>query len=137
MLAGLSVHARENMWRKAIAERRADVFVAEHARQIIGWIAIGPSRDTDAPPEVAEIFAIHVDPEHWRGGAGRRLWQAARARLGKSSFKRVTLWVLAANEPARQYYRAIGFAEDPGVSKTSTIGGADLVEVRYSRHVGA
>ncbi len=57
----------------------------------------------------------------------------ARERLTQQQYKGVTLWVLSGNTRAIQFYLAAGFLLllEPLPSKTSQIGGKDLLEVRY------
>ncbi len=48
--------------------------------------------------------------------------------------ERVSLWVLRDNLPARGFYERHGFETD-GASKAITLGGAQLVEVRYLKRL--
>src|SRR5215207_562222 len=80
---------------------------------VVGFCAVAaPSRDEDADDDVAEIAAICVDPDAWRVGVGRALMDVALADLRADGWRWVTLWVLAENHPARDFYARFGFEPD-------------------------
>lgn len=133
-LESLSVERRAAVWRDSLARARCEVWVAEEAGRVIGWVAFGPSRDAGAQNGTAEVEAIHVSPEHWSAGIGRALWEVAHARLVEKGYRAVTLWVLAENTRAIQFYTAAGFAATT-TGHTVEIGGKALEEVRYGREL--
>ena len=115
LLDGLSVTEREEFWRQALAggQGPSKVFVAVEDEAVLGFCAIAtPSRDDDADDHVAEIGAIYVDPYVWRSGVGRALMEVALTDLRAAGWRAVTLWVLAENRPARDFYREFGFEPD-------------------------
>ena len=100
--------------------------VAELDGAIAGFCTIvTPSRDDDAPPGTAEIPAIYVHPARQRRGVGAALLDGALDGLGQRDWERVTLWVIAANAPARAFYARFGFAPD-GTSQAAEALGATL-----------
>lgn len=110
---------------------RHRVLVAERDGEIVAFAAIGPERDGE--PEIAgEIYAIYAHPDHWGTGTGRVLVKASIAQLRRDGFIEASLWVLDANERARRFYEAAGFALDGG-EKTELFGGSPLRELRYRR----
>jgi ribosomal protein S18 acetylase RimI-like enzyme len=119
-------------WRRAIGAGQVRALVAERGDQVVGMIAVSACRDPGAPPSRGEVQVLYVDPPLWRKGVGRALWHAGRQWLEGAGFTDVTLWVLAANTAARQFYTARGFDLDGG-TRAITIGGAELAEVRYRR----
>jgi len=134
-LAGLSVDARAERWRETLARGDRTVIVAEDGGIVTGWAIGGESRDGDAPPRTAEVYAINIDPGAWRRGAGRLLMQDASARFRSAGYDRVTLWVLERNEAARRFYSTLGFtadAADAGGRKAGDFGGRELIELRYA-----
>jgi ribosomal protein S18 acetylase RimI-like enzyme len=133
-LDSLSIEKRESIWRQSLANGAPEVAVAEQGPEVVGWIAFGPSRDSDAAREIGEIEALYVAPEHWSLGAGRALLQIARERLRERGFHRVSLWVLAQNARAIRFYTAAGFT--PGCERPIEIGGAVLTEIRYELFIG-
>ena len=132
-LDGLSASMREESWRRAIrlapaAER--PFWVAEAEGEIVGFISSGPSRDEDAPPDTAEIYAIYVDPECWAKGIGTTLLQHAVRDLRRHGYRVATLWCLATNEQAKSFYERARWRAD-GTTKRETVGGIETEEVRY------
>jgi GNAT superfamily N-acetyltransferase len=86
--------------------------VAVEASRVIGLCTDGPSRDEDAPPQVGEIRAMFVHPEHWRQGAGRALAGNALGNLRSAGFSEATLWSFADNHRANAFYAELGFEPD-------------------------
>jgi GNAT superfamily N-acetyltransferase len=137
----LSVERRASFWHGVLSspEHRAtpQVQVAIHrdaisGETVVGWIAYGKTRDTDKDETWAEFQAIYLHPSHWARGIGRQLSQAALGCLSEAGFTNVSLWVLAKNTRAREFYGRIGFAEDPGSAKLFTIADASVEELRYA-----
>ena len=115
LLDGLSAAERVPRWRDAVAGHAEPglLLVAEHGTGVAGFCAVAePSRDEDADPDVAEIGAIYVDPDHWRVGVGAALMEAALEHLGSGDWREVTLWVLEDNDAAIAFYERFGFAPD-------------------------
>ncbi|HZE46879.1 MAG TPA: GNAT family N-acetyltransferase [Xanthobacteraceae bacterium] len=55
-----------------------------------------------------EIYELYLRPEFQGLGFGRRLFTAARRDLAHSGMKSVVVWALSDNEPAVDFYRALG-----------------------------
>lgn len=102
--------------------------VAELDREIVGFVRAGPDRD--AGPPASEIWAIYVDPQHWRGGIGHSLMAAAVRTLSESGMHPISLWVLDDNARARRFYERWGFVET-GERRFINLG-RPLPEVRYA-----
>jgi L-amino acid N-acyltransferase YncA len=80
-LDGLDVETRTNMWREVPSKI---ILVAEDREgNIVGFSALGPSRDADANPNTAEVGAIYVHPEKWEKGIGRALLSASLDQVRK------------------------------------------------------
>lgn len=130
-LAALDVSEREAAWRDTLA-RSADevsVWVAQEDGRTVGFASLGPSRDEDADRHTLEIYTIYLDPGSWGHGIARELMRTVLAQVADVP---VTLWVAAANERARHFYRRHGFAPD-GVERIEEFGGEPVREVRYRR----
>ncbi|MBV9805160.1 MAG: GNAT family N-acetyltransferase [Solirubrobacterales bacterium] len=133
-LDGLPVSRREQFWREVLAGRKGSVFVAAGENgAVLGFCAlVTPSRDDDAGDDrVAEIGAIYVDPEVWRLGIGRALMRAAFAALQEDDWRWVTLWVLAENRQARDFYDQLGLEAD-GARTTDELSGHTEIRLRAS-----
>ncbi|MEX2506747.1 MAG: GNAT family N-acetyltransferase [Pseudohongiellaceae bacterium] len=135
-LNSLSIDKRELAWGKSIRAGIPELWVAEIQSEVAGWVAFGPSRDSDASASVGELEAIYITPDHWATGVGRALWFVARRRLIERGFSSATLWVLVKNARAIKFYGAAGFQPNPASEKEINLGGATLKEVRYETYLG-
>jgi ribosomal protein S18 acetylase RimI-like enzyme len=131
VLDGLSVAHREETWRQALSgDGNPAVYVAVQDGDVAAFCAVAtPSRDDDAQDDVAEVGAIYVDPAVWRTGFGRALMDVALADLRAGGWRWVTLWVLAENQRARDFYTRFGFKSD-GAEVTHERSGAKEVRLR-------
>lgn len=131
VLDKLNVGKRAAFWQTHLTDQKLATFVAELDREIIGFCDIIPSRDQDSNPQtVAEIVAIYIHPDYWRRGAGRALCFQALEAARHQHFTQVTLWVLASNTPARNFYQRMGFHHD-NATKSESFANRELEEVRY------
>ena len=105
-------------------------WLAQDGGRLLGFASVGPSRDEDAGRGDLEIYSIYLDPGTWGHGVARELMKTLIAEAGDRT--PLTLWVLAANERARHFYRRHGFQPD-GVERYEDVGGEELLEVRYRR----
>ncbi len=55
-----------------------------------------------------EIYELYLKPEFQGLGFGRRLFTAARRDLAQSGLKTLVIWALSDNDPAVEFYRALG-----------------------------
>jgi ribosomal protein S18 acetylase RimI-like enzyme len=132
VLDRLDLAQRTAGWIPILADPHQHALVIEADGAVCGFASFGPARDDDLDPaRTAELYSIYVAPEHWRRGLGRRLWDAAQAALTAAGFPEVVLWVFAANQPARAFYEAAGFAPD-GTGKVENRG-VPLTVLRYCR----
>ncbi len=131
-LDGLDVEKRTNMWRELTQDPDKIIFVAaDREGNIVGFSALGPSRDADANPNTAEVAAIYVHPEKWEKGIGRALLSASLDQVRKREFDQVTLWVLEGNQRARSFYEAFGFVQDGAIKDDDHWKSFAVREVRY------
>jgi ribosomal protein S18 acetylase RimI-like enzyme len=105
-------------------------FVAERDSTVIGFAAVGPSRDEQG---LGELYAIYVDPKAWSSGAGRALIVQAEEQLARA-YPAATLWVLTGNARARHFYERAGWQPDGSV-KAEEIFGVAAEELRYSKQL--
>lgn len=78
---------------------------------LLGFATFGASRDADAA-SAGELYALYVDPDRWRTGAGRALLAATRAGLLAAGHAEAILWVLRGNDRAARFYEADGWHRD-------------------------
>jgi ribosomal protein S18 acetylase RimI-like enzyme len=55
-----------------------------------------------------EIYELYLRPEYQGLGFGRRLFSSARRDLAQIGLKSLVVWALSDNEPAVEFYRALG-----------------------------
>lgn len=100
-----TVEDRQDLWARFLAEGRGALWLAEAEGGVVGFCAVGPSRDEDRAGE-SEIYTLYVDPALWGQGVGSALVaQAPPAEV-------VSLWVGEGNVRARGFYARHGFAPD-------------------------
>jgi ribosomal protein S18 acetylase RimI-like enzyme len=129
-LAGMSPAEYTARWDRFLALPASRTLVIDVAGRIRAYCSFGPTRDGDLDPaRIGEIHAIYVHPEDWRSGFGRTLLGAALPRLCAAGFVAVTLWVAEPNARARQFYRALAFADDGG--RKIEVAGAPIQHLRY------
>jgi len=77
-----------------------------------------------------EIYELYLRPQYQGLGFGRRLFSSARKDLLQSGVKSLVVWALSDNEPAVQFYRALG---GQAVARSSeAFGGKVLDKVAYA-----
>jgi GNAT superfamily N-acetyltransferase len=136
-LDGLSVDLRAAFWRRWLEEAvpARHLWLALRGARPVGFAATGRSRDVGAAPDVAELYAIYLEPDAAGTGVGRALCAHAMDRVTAAGFRRATLWVLAANARARGFYERQGWHAE-GVERTEDWNGVPLHEIRYARDLG-
>ncbi len=131
-LAGLSVEQRTIAWRDVLDAGRPRVALAFTEGEPRGWIAYGPTRDSDKDPAWGEIEAIYLHPSHCDLGIGAALVAHARRSLHDAGHRWVSLWVLVENRRAKAFYEREGFVAEHD-AKTFEIDGVPIEEIRYWR----
>ena len=99
----------EQAWRRAIAEADGGaglVLVATENGQVV---AVAASEVTETGD--AEVGALYVDTPRQRSGIGRRLIAMVIDHYRNHGVPRLSIAVLAANQPARQFYERMGGTE--------------------------
>ena len=100
---------------------------------IVGYVMAGPNREDD-PEYTAELYAIYVLPDFQGYGLGRSLFQAVTGWLVGQGHRRMILYVLRDNAPARRFYEALG--GQPLREQMIETGGELLAEVCYGYALG-
>lgn len=133
-LDGMRPDQRLPMWSRILSHSnsRTRVLVAVRDQSLLGFASIGPSRDSAKRGDTSELFAIYVDPDHQRRGAGARLLHAAETAMRGSGATLAMLWVLDGNLPAQRFYRNHGWS-CTGEMQTDTLFGIDLREMKYTK----
>jgi len=93
-------------WENAI-RKGSRVSLLVFGEQVAGYANYGRNRARSLHYE-GEVYELYLRPEFQGLGFGRRLFTAARRDLGQSGLKSVVVWALSENEPAVEFYRALG-----------------------------
>jgi ribosomal protein S18 acetylase RimI-like enzyme len=128
-----TVEQRADRWRTTLTTGTGTVLVvhaAENDEGLAGFVAVGPSRDTDAAERTGELMAIYVHPQFWGERIGTALHDAGLAALSAPGHETATLWVLDTNQRARAFYERHGWSLD-GHTEPAEIGGVAVTELRY------
>jgi GNAT superfamily N-acetyltransferase len=133
-LDALRVEDRAQRYRFASEDVRDPATVVAIEDGVIrGFATTAPARDSDAQDD-GELCALYVGPEWWGRGFGAALIVAARTRLVDAGFRNAVLWLLTGNVRADRFYRVDRWAPD-GLSRTDTVWGVTVDEVRYRREL--
>ena len=132
-LQAFTVENRRKFWTGVgladpLSER--PVFVAVDQDRIAGFAVCGPPRDADMPFD-AELYVLNVDPGRWRRGVGRRLFAHCVDHLSARRRGSFYLWVLAANERARQFYESLGGKRLAERCRDADFDGVGIAEIPY------
>jgi GNAT superfamily N-acetyltransferase len=129
-LDSLSTQERAMSWARLLTDSSQSIAVCELSVGIVGFVAIGPSRDADAAPETGELQSIYLDPVVWRQGIGTSLIRWAMATAEFRGGIKMTFWVLKGNAQARAFYERYGWHAD-GVEKSEPFLDGTVEEMRY------
>lgn len=123
--------ARE-LWRGSMEQPAAGTvgLVAEQPGQ--GVVAITRIGGDPDEPTAGHVYSLYVHPAAQGQGAGARLLAAADDWFRAHARTEATLWVFAANAPARRFYVRLGWQPDGGERVQAVYG---QPEVRLRRPV--
>ena len=121
-LDGLSVADRAERWVAWLADAAQPTAVYETPAGIVGFVGIGPSRDSGASSATGELFSIYVEPALWRRGVGTALMSWATAAAPARDWTAMTLWTIEGNAGARAFYERCGWFLD-GATKREPFAG--------------
>jgi ribosomal protein S18 acetylase RimI-like enzyme len=74
---------------------------------VAGYANYGHNRSRSLPYE-GEIYELYLRPEFQGLGFGRQLFMAARQDLAQRDLNSLVVWALSDNQPAMEFYRALG-----------------------------
>jgi L-amino acid N-acyltransferase YncA len=125
-IASLDKEARTHNWQEWLASNGIQVFVAEDAAGIFGFLSGGAIRDP-AEDYDAELYVMYLLNTHQKQGAGRALMRTLASSLHAQGFKRLLVWALEANQPAIAFYQRLGAILV--ATKSIDIGGKELSDL--------
>ena len=105
----LDVPRRKSFWQDKFDHPAAGqgIFIAEVEGELAGFSLASASSNPEFG-DMAEIKFLYVSPEFKRQGIGRLLIAKAATHLADEGFKSAGLGVVEGNEPAIEFYRALG-----------------------------
>jgi ribosomal protein S18 acetylase RimI-like enzyme len=126
---GFTVASRIIVWRKLITATNAleQIIVGEDGGDIRSYAAFGRSRDVDAAEDRGELQSLYVFPDCWRSGLGAQMLATSTRRMESMRFNTASLWVLEANQPARDFYERFGWRSDGSIKSAE----GEPREIRY------
>ena len=98
-----------------------------------GFCTLRPTPGRRGGNATAEIWALFVQPSHWRRGVGRLLCERSCADARRRGLAGVELWELESNAGARRFFHALGFRPDGRKRVFLEHAGVSLHELRYRR----
>ncbi|HEU5017991.1 MAG TPA: GNAT family N-acetyltransferase [Pseudolabrys sp.] len=101
------INRRGPDWWDSAIRKGSRITVFQFGEQIAGYANYGRNRARSLFYD-GEIYELYLRPEFQGLGFGRRLFNAARKDLLQSGLKSLVVWALSDNEPAVEFYRALG-----------------------------
>jgi len=101
------VQRRGASWWDGAIRKGSRVSILVFGDEVAGYANYGRNRARSLTYD-GEIYELYLRPEYQGVGFGRRLFTSSRRDLAQSGMKSVVLWALSDNEPAVEFYRALG-----------------------------
>ena len=101
------INRRGPAWWESAIRKGSRIAILAFGDKVAGYANYGRNRARSLFYD-GEIYEIYLRPEFQGLGFGRRLFSAARKDLGQSGLKSLVVWALSDNEPAMEFYRALG-----------------------------
>ena len=101
------INRRGSQWWANAIRRSATILVVEIGGEVAGYTTVGRSRARELQQQ-GEIYELYLRPEYQGLGFGRRLFSSARRDLAQSGLKSLVIWALSDNDPAVEFYKALG-----------------------------
>jgi ribosomal protein S18 acetylase RimI-like enzyme len=101
------INRRGPDWWESAIRKGSRVAILAFGDTIAGYANYGRNRARSLYYD-GEIYELYLRPEFQGLGFGRRLFSAARRDLLQSGLKSLVIWALSDNDPAVEFYRALG-----------------------------
>ena len=101
------INRRGPQWWDSAIRKGSRITILQFGERIAGYANYGRNRARSLFYD-GEIYEIYLRPEFQGLGFGRRLFSAARKDLSQSGLKSLVVWALSDNDPAMEFYRALG-----------------------------
>ena len=101
------VNRRGPDWWHSAIRKGSRIALMQFGDTIAGYANYGRNRARRLYYD-GEVYELYLKPEFQGLGFGRRLFTAARRDLAQSGLKSLVIWALSDNDPAVEFYRALG-----------------------------
>ena len=101
------INRRGPAWWESAIRKGSRISLLAFGNNIAGYANYGRNRARSLYYD-GEIYELYLRPEFQGVGFGRRLFSAARRDLAQSGMKSLVVWALSDNDPAVEFYRALG-----------------------------
>jgi ribosomal protein S18 acetylase RimI-like enzyme len=101
------ISRRGPAWWESAIRKGSRVAVLMFGDKVAGYANYGRNRARSLFYD-GEIYELYLRSEYQGLGFGRRLFTAARRDLAQSGLKSLVVWALSDNDPAVEFYRALG-----------------------------
>lgn len=119
-------------WRQCLERTRiSTTVVACDDLVVVGFCTLRSASRGRAGGAIGEVWALFVEPSHWRRGIGRLLCERTLSDAWSRGFVGVEVWELESNAGARRFVHAMGFRPDGETRIFLEHAGAALRELRY------
>ncbi len=126
-------------WQRTVStppSRRHLVLVAVEDEIVVGFAAVGPSEDRDAPDDVAQLAVLAVDPLHQRTGHGSRLLSAVVDTARENGFTGLTAWIPEGDLAREAFLGSAGMVMDGARRTYEGAPGTPVAEIRWTAALG-
>jgi len=101
------VTRRGPAWWDSAIRKGSRIAILAFGDKVAGYGNYGRNRARSLFYE-GEIYELYLRPEYQGLGFGRRLFTSARRDLAQSGLKSLVVWALSDNDPAVEFYKALG-----------------------------
>ena len=101
------INRRGPDWWESAIRKGSRISLLQFGEHVAGYSNYGRNRARSLSYD-GEVYELYLRPEFQGLGFGRRLFTAARRDLLQSGLKTLVVWALSDNEPAVDFYRALG-----------------------------
>ena len=101
------INRRGPAWWESAIRKGSRIVLLQFGDKVAGYANYGRNRARSLHFE-GEIYELYLRPEFQGLGFGRRLFTSARRDLMQSGLKSMVIWALSDNDPATEFYRALG-----------------------------
>jgi ribosomal protein S18 acetylase RimI-like enzyme len=94
-------------WWDSAIRKGSRIAILAFGDKIAGYTNYGRNRARSLYYD-GEVYELYLRPEYQGLGFGRRLFTSARRDLSQGGMKSLVIWALSDNDPAVEFYRALG-----------------------------